>query len=98
MKTGSINGQPYSIPDDCEIVRTSDLRRLQGFATLVSDLDRNFEGRHEGDASSGDVDGVSQGNPSLQVGAHIGHTMSGDKIIVPTRQDRHDPKAWVQPR
>src|SRR4051812_18730861 len=43
--------------------------RLQKFATMVTDLDRNEHGRHEGD-----VDGwePSKGNPRLQTGDVLG--------------------------
>lgn len=76
-----------------------DLARLRAFAMIVADLDRNFEGRHQGDVSSGDPTGVSQGNPLLGgEGTHIGYTMSGDRIVVPSRACTHDPAAWIVKR
>jgi len=77
------------------LVGQAELTRLRAFALLVSDLDRNRNGRHEGDVDSGEPTGVSQGNPSMPTGAWIGTTMSGHQIVVPPRNLRHDPEAWI---
>lgn len=82
--------------DEPVLVGRAELSTLRAFRRLVSDLDRNSNGRHEGDADSGDPTGISQGNPSLPTGALIGHTLNGDWIVVPPRGDRHDPDAWVR--
>jgi hypothetical protein len=96
MRVGRIDGVPYSVPDGFEVVSADRLAQLHKFATLVSDLDRNFEGRHEGDVSSGEPTGVSQGNPILPVGMHIGYTLARHRrIVVPPREVRHDPDAWL---
>lgn len=77
------------------LVGQSELQRLRAFAALVSDLDRNANGRHEGDVDSDDPTGVSRGNPSLPTGALIGHTLDGRPIVVPPRSRRGDPAAWL---
>lgn len=89
------NGQSWAEIDDPVLVGRSELERLSAFASLVADLDRNDNGRHEGDVDSGDPSGVSQGNPFLPTGTLIGHTMDGRAIVVPSRSRRHDPAAWV---
>lgn len=98
VKTGDIDGEPYSIPDGCIVLRQETYRNLTGLAQLISDLDRNFEGRHQGDGSYGEESGLSQGNPTLPIGMHIGFTISGNHIVVPLREFRYDPKAWIQPK
>jgi hypothetical protein len=65
---------------------------LQKFATMVSDLDRNEHGRHEGD-----VDGSqpSLGNPRVQTGDVLGYSLGGSwRYVMPERGRRHDPDAW----
>ena len=76
------------------LVGQAELSRLRQFAMLVSDLDRNANGRHEGDVDSGDPTGTSRGNPSMPTGALIGHTIDRMPIVVPPRTKRHDPDAW----
>lgn len=98
MTTGTFNGEPYSIPDDCVVIGREHYYRLQAFATIASDLDRSAVGRHEGDAESQDPTGRSQGNPIWPVGTHIGYTLDGDHIVIPAREQRHDPAAWIRPR
>ncbi len=68
---------------------------LQGFHTIVSDLDRNPNGRHEGDADVGDQGGVSQGNPRFTTGDVVGYQLGGRPILMPPRERRHDPDAWL---
>lgn len=92
------NGRSWMEAVDVPVlVGQSELQRLRAFAVLVSDLDRNAHGRHEGDVDSGDPTGVSQGNPSLPTGALIGHTLDGRAIVVPPRSRRSDPAAWTPP-
>jgi hypothetical protein len=63
---------------------------------VLLDLDRCQHGRHQGDAC-GPADactGTSAGNPHLRPGAVIGYGLRGDPIVMPDRDDKHDPKAW----
>lgn len=79
------------------IVPTLDHRSAEGsWAALVADLDRCQHGRHQGDAC-GPADactGTSAGNPHLRPGTVIGYGLRGDRIIMPLRDDKHDPAAW----
>jgi hypothetical protein len=72
------------------------IRRLRGFQKIISDLDRNENGRHEGDSDVGDRTGVSQGNPRLWSDRVIGFDMSGRPYVMPDREHRHDPDAWLK--
>jgi hypothetical protein len=74
-----------------------ELRSLRRWRSLMLDLDRNRNGRHQGDADVGDPSGVSQGNPHLPTGAVIGYTIAGERvpIVHPPREDRHRPEAWL---
>lgn len=74
-----------------------ELRALRAFRSVLLDLDRNGNGRHEGDADVGDPSGVSKGNPHLRPGAVIGYTIGGRErpIVMPGRADRHRPEAWT---
>ena len=74
-----------------------EIRRLRKFERMVSDLDRNENGRHEGDADVGDRDGVSQGNPlPLTTGSTLGYGLGGSiRYVMPERGKRHDPDAWI---
>lgn len=64
------------------------------WAALVADLDRCKHGRHEGD-DCGDTCGTrSQGNPYFRPGDVIGYGLYGEPIVMPTRDDKHDPAAW----
>jgi hypothetical protein len=74
--------------------RAADLSRLQPFVTLINDLDRNPNGRHEGDADVGDPTGVSHGNPRLRTGDVLGWDIGGTAYVMPPRGLRHDPTAW----
>lgn len=76
--------------------REAQLARLRGFETIVNDLDRNTNGRHEGDADVFDPTGVSQGNPRLKTGDVLGYSIAGDRrpYLMPERGRRHDPEAW----
>lgn len=71
-----------------------DVANLRRFQRMVTDLDRNEHGRHEGDADVGDPTGVSQGNPRLKTGDVLGYSLSGTPYVVPERGQRHDPTAW----
>jgi hypothetical protein len=62
---------------------------------MIIDLDRNENGRHEGDADVGDPTGVSQGNPRLRTCVVLGYDMGGRPYVMPARGRRHDPTAWV---
>lgn len=66
---------------------------LQKFARMVSDLDRNENGRHEGDV---DGNALSEGNPLLKTGDTLGYGLGGStRYVMPERGKRHDPDAWV---
>ena len=93
--TGTFNGEPYKIPDGCRLVSDDQWHRTSELARILSDLNRSPAGRHQGDAEYQDPSGVSQGNPLLPVGTHIGFTMTGLHIVVPPRERMHDPEAWV---
>lgn len=77
--------------------REAEIARLRGFERMVLDLDRNENGRHEGDADVGDRDGVSQGNPlPLTTGSTLGYGLGGSiRYVMPERGKRHDPDAWI---
>ncbi len=70
------------------------INRLRLFQSLVLDLDRNPNGRHEGDADVGSPTGISQGNPKLLTGDVVGYGIGGHPILMPPRDKRHDPTAW----
>lgn len=74
--------------------RAAEILRLQEFRLMVANLDRNENGRHEGDADVGDPTGVSQGNPRLKTGDILGYDIGGHPYIMPEHKDRHDPAAW----
>lgn len=66
------------------------------WAALVADLDRCQHGRHQGDPC-GPADactGSSTGNPHLRPGQVIGYGLRRDHIVMPRREDKHDPAAW----
>lgn len=78
-------------------VREAEIRRLSVFATMVADLDRNANGRHEGDYDSGDPTGISQGNPHIREGQTIGYSLHRTyAYVMPPRFQRNDPEAWLQ--
>jgi hypothetical protein len=66
---------------------------------VLTDLDRCQHGRHQGDACgpADDCTGTSAGNPHLRPGAVIGYTMRRDFIVMPDRDDKNDPDAWLRP-
>lgn len=73
---------------------TAEDRRDSQLAAVLADLDRCQHGRHEGD-DCGDTCGYqSKGNPHIRTGAVIGYGLRGDQIVMPARDDKHDPKAW----
>lgn len=75
-------------------VPTLDSRSPDGpWAALAADLDRCQHGRHQGDAC-GSCGGTSHGNPNLKTGQVIGYGLGGDHIVMPAREDKHDPAAW----
>lgn len=73
-----------------------ELARLRLFQQIVSDLDRNPNGRHEGDADVGAQGGISQGNPRFITGDVVGYQLGGRPILMPPREKRSDPAAWLQ--
>jgi hypothetical protein len=70
--------------------------RLQACARLLADLDRNENGRHQGDMDSFTPSGTSQGNPHLQTGDVIGYALGGRQYVVPEPELRSDPAAWLR--
>lgn len=71
---------------------------LQGYRTMLSDLDRNASGRHEGDYDSYATGngGISSGNPHLTTGQVIGYDIGGREYVVPEPRDRGTLAAWVR--
>lgn len=71
---------------------------LQGYRTLLADLDRNASGRHEGDYDSYATDngGISAGNPHLTTGQIIGYDIGGREYVVPEPRERGTLSAWVR--
>ena len=63
------------------------------WAQLVADLDRCRHGRHDGDDCA-DCGNRSLGNPNLPRGHVIGYDRYGDRIVMPSRERKHDPAAW----
>lgn len=70
---------------------------LQGYRGMLSDLDRNAGGRHEGDYDSFVQGGISQGNPHLTTGDVIGYDIGGRAYVVPEPRDRGTLAAWIRP-
>jgi hypothetical protein len=96
-RTGTYNGEPYSVPDGCMIVSNVEWERVTGMAMLVSDLDRCVHGRHATDGCSycaQDTGGMSTGNLLLPPGTRIGTTMTGLPIVVP-HSARYKRDNWV---
>lgn len=92
---------PYLCPVGYAVTYDTHRERAQAAQTLLSDLDRSPSGRHRGDSEYQDPSGVSQGNPLLAPGTHIGYTMDGAHIVVPDRieprgPDLGDAKLWIQ--
>lgn len=72
------------------------LADTQGLVKILTDLDRCQHGRHQGDPC-GPADactGTSAGNPHMQPGDVIGYSLRRGPIVMPTRDAKHDPKAW----
>ncbi|RBO72825.1 hypothetical protein [Microbacterium sp. H6] len=71
---------------------------LQGYRRMLSDLDRNASGRHEGDYDSHATGngGISAGNPHLTTGQIIGYDIGGREYVVPEPRDRGTLSAWVR--
>ncbi|ATN88692.1 hypothetical protein SEA_DEMSCULPINBOYZ_97 [Mycobacterium phage Demsculpinboyz] len=68
---------------------------LETYQIMLSDLDRNENGRHQGDSDGYDPTGRSQGNPHLKTGDVIGYSLHGTwKYVVPEPRRRHDINAW----
>jgi len=77
--------------------QTIEDRRDSQLAAVLADLDRCQHGRHEGD-DCGDTCGFrSKGNPHIRTGDVIGYGLRGEQIVMPSRDDKHDPKAWRRP-
>lgn len=66
-----------------------------GLAKILLDLDRCEHGRHEGDPC-GSCGGPSVGNLALPPGTVLGRTVHAWPIVVPSQEDRNDPKKWVR--
>jgi hypothetical protein len=98
LTKGTINGEPYSVPDGYTVVSEAAHFRAAAALDLLQDLDRSEHGRHQGDVESQSPTGFSRGNPLLSEGDHIGHTIGGLRIVVPSNDKLGDPDAWVVPR
>lgn len=73
----------------------AEIGRLNGFARIVGDLDRNEHGRHEDDIDASDPSGISQGNPHIRPGEIFGYGIGGSRVYrMPPRGQRHEPTAW----
>lgn len=95
MPKGTINDEPYEVPEGYDIISNQAKRKGQLAVQLLSDLDRSPVGRHKGDAESQDPTGISQGNLLLPPGTHIGHGLSGaHRIVVPDDPNLSDADAW----
>ncbi|WP_309049063.1 hypothetical protein [Streptomyces sp.] len=81
-------------PADNTMARS--LMDTQDLVKILTDLDRCQHGRHQGDpcGPADDCDGTSAGNPHLRPGDVIGYGVRGDRIVMPERDDKHDPAAW----
>lgn len=91
----SIAGKPLTWRELCE-KQIAEIAKLQAFRTIVTDLDRNKNGRHEGDVDVGEPSGISEGNPIIQTGEILGYDIGGFPYVMPARKDRHDPSAWIK--
>lgn len=85
MPRGTINGEPYALPDGYRPISDSEYSRLQAAAELLTDLDRCEHGRHIGDVcgGAGGCNGPSHGNPFLATGQRIGTSLAGRPYTVP---------------
>jgi hypothetical protein len=94
MPNGTVNGDPYTVPEGFEVVSTAAARRGRAAINLLNDLSRSPHGRHEGDVESQSPTGRSEGNPLLTTGQQIGYTINGRPLVVPEPSKRGDPEAW----
>ena len=74
--------------------RYIEIQELQAFQQIVVDLDRNENGRHEGDADIGTPGGISRGNPLIRPGEVLGYAVGGRPYVMPPRGRMHDAAAW----
>lgn len=73
-----------------------ELLRAARFTNICMDLDRCEHGRHEGDVCSG-CGGNSHGNPwRPKAGQRLGYTIDRKEIIIPGRENKHEPAQWIQ--
>lgn len=92
----SINGEQQTWKQLYEREHAARLE-LDGYQIMLSDLDRNEHGRHQGDRDSFDPAGISPGNPHLKTGDVIGYSLHGTwKYVVPEPRLRGDLSAWRQ--
>lgn len=81
---------------EAAIDREARLLALEPVLTMLADLDRNRNGRHEDDPDDGQL---SLGNPHLATGQIIGYSLHGTYVYaVPPARRRADPAAWKQRR
>lgn len=97
LSTFTVNGKPKTWREMYEAEREQN-QDYSRWRTMVSDLDRNENGRHEGDADSGDPSGTSQGNPLMPTGTTIGWTIYGQPYVVPEPRERGRIEAWLDGR
>jgi hypothetical protein len=90
----SVGAQRMTWRELCEAQET-ELIKLRKFQQIVSDLDRNEHGRHEGDIDTFDPTGISNGNPKFCTGEVIAYSLGGKPYIMPARGNRHDPDSWL---
>lgn len=67
------------------------------WVSLIADFDRCEHGRHEGDDCGTTCGSRSKGNPHMRPGWVIGYSLRRGKIVMPSREDKHDPAAWRRP-
>lgn len=93
--TATIAGIEHALArTDQPNVPTLDGQSTDGvWAALVADLDRCQHGRHQDD-DCGSCGGTSRGNPNMPTGQVIGYGLRGDQIVMPSRDHKHDPRAW----
>lgn len=91
-----LDHSPYSVPPGYVVVSEDYHYACVAARELLQDLDRSEHGRHKGDVESEDPSGVSQGNPQLVEGQHIGYHLSRRPIVVPAPERLGDPPAWIQ--
>jgi len=91
LSTLTVNGKRLTW-QEVAIDREERLRKLQPALTMLADLDRSRQGRHEGDVEGG---AVSLGNPHLSTGQTIGYSIGGSfAYVVPEPRLRGDVEAW----